>query len=118
HSEATQAGSACGDGHGQVECQEGFAALGLAADDANRFVCPQVGHQPVLLLGAIREVVGRLHRKRGHRRRLLRDLASAGVAASQTSKNSFSSICGASLWAAAASSSSAMIMRARKLPWA
>ena len=39
--EAAQAGDAGGDGDGEVERQEGLAALGLAADDADRLAHPQ-----------------------------------------------------------------------------
>jgi hypothetical protein len=40
HREATQAWDAGGDGDGQIEGEEGFAALRLAADDADGFVRP------------------------------------------------------------------------------
>ena len=40
HREAAQAGSAGGDRDGEVQRQEGFAALGFAADDADGFVGP------------------------------------------------------------------------------
>ena len=53
--EAAQTGSSGGDGDGQIEGQEGFAALRLAADDADRFLRPQVGDEPALLLGSIEE---------------------------------------------------------------
>src|ERR1700685_737715 len=39
--EAAQAGDAGGDGDGQIEGEEGFAAFGLAADDADGFFRPQ-----------------------------------------------------------------------------
>jgi hypothetical protein len=38
--EAAQAGSAGGDRHREVEGEEGFAAFGLAADDADRLLRP------------------------------------------------------------------------------
>ena len=38
--EAAQAGDAGGDSNGQIEGEEGFAALGLAADDADGFIRP------------------------------------------------------------------------------
>ena len=118
HREAAQAGSAGGDRDGEVQRQEGFAALRFAADDADGFIGPQAGDQPMLLLGAIGEAMGRLDGKRGHRRRRIAALASPAVAAAQTSKNRVSSIWRASRWAAATSSSSAMIISARRLPWA
>ena len=40
HLEAAQAGRSGGHCDGQVEGEEGFAALGLAADDADGFVGP------------------------------------------------------------------------------
>jgi hypothetical protein len=51
--EAAQTGRSGGDGDGQIEGQEGFAALGFAADDADRLFRPQVGDEPVLLFGSI-----------------------------------------------------------------
>jgi hypothetical protein len=38
--EAAQAGDAGGDGDGQIEGEEGFAAFGFAADDADGFFRP------------------------------------------------------------------------------
>ena len=38
--EAAQAGGSGGDGDGQIEGEEGFAAFGLAADDADGFLGP------------------------------------------------------------------------------
>ena len=38
--ETTQAGNAGGDGDGQIEGEEGFAAFGFAADDADGFFRP------------------------------------------------------------------------------
>ena len=49
HREAAQAGDAGGDGDGQLEGQEGFAALGLAADDADGFFRPQPIDEPARL---------------------------------------------------------------------
>ena len=40
HGEAAQAGPAGGDGDGQIEGEEGFAAFGLAADDADGLLGP------------------------------------------------------------------------------
>jgi hypothetical protein len=90
--EAAQTGSSGGDGDGQIEGQEGFAALGLAADDADRFFRPQVGDEPALLLGSIEEAMSRLDRKQRHRRRRVAGLVSLAVAPAQVSKNSASSI--------------------------
>ena len=92
HREAAQAGGAGGDRNGEVQSQEGFAALGLAADDADGLVGPQAGNQPVLLLRAIGEAMSGLDRQRGHRRRRIGALESPAVAAAHTSKNKVSSI--------------------------
>ena len=54
--EVTQARDARGDGHGEVECEEGFAALGFAADDADGFAAPQRVDEPVLVAGAVLEL--------------------------------------------------------------
>jgi hypothetical protein len=59
HCEAAQAGDAGSDGNGQIEGEEGFAALGFAADDADGFLRPQPIDEPALLLGAIGEAPGR-----------------------------------------------------------
>jgi len=40
HGEAAQAGPAGGDGDGQIEGEEGFAAFGFAADDADGLLGP------------------------------------------------------------------------------
>ena len=92
HREAAQAGDAGGDGNGQIEGQEGFAALGFAADDADGFFRPQPIDEPALLLGAIGETPGRLDRKLGHRRRRIAALVSFAAGTPQVSKNSVSSI--------------------------
>src|SRR5271169_4254260 len=47
--EAAQAGDAGSDGNGQIEGEEGFAALGLAADDADGLFRPKPVDQPALL---------------------------------------------------------------------
>ena len=96
HREAAQAGDAGGDGDGQIEGEEGFAALGLAADDADGLFGPQPVDEPALLLGAVGEAPGRLDRKLAHRRRRLAALVSLAAGTAQVSKNSFSSICRAS----------------------
>ena len=68
HGEAAQAGPARGDGDGQIEGEEGFAAFGLAADDADGLLGPQVGDQPALILGTLGQAMGGDDGKRGHRR--------------------------------------------------
>ena len=47
--EVAQAGDACGNGDGKVESEEGFAAFGLAADDADGLAHPQSLDEPGLL---------------------------------------------------------------------
>ena len=118
HGEATQARNACRDRDGEVEGEEGFAALGLAADDPDRLLGPQPGDEPALVLGAIGKAPGGLDGQQVHRRRPAAALASAAGGAAHVSRNSFSSICRASRSAAYASNSPAMFMRARRLPWA
>jgi hypothetical protein len=94
--EATQTGDAGGDGNGQIEREEGFAALGLAADDADGMFRPQPIDEPALLpegaFWAIGETPGRLDRKLGHRRRRIAALVSFAAGTPQVSKNSVSSI--------------------------
>ena len=119
HGEAAQAGDAGGDGDGEIEGEEGLAALGLAADDADG-----------LLRTTARSTSQRCSSGRSARRQAgstgSRLIAAAGsppwsrspAGTAQVSKNSFSSIWRASRWAATASSSPAMFIRARGLPWA
>jgi len=90
--EAAQTGDAGGDGDGQIEGEEGFASLWLAADDADGFFGPQPLDEPALLFGAIGEAPGRLDRKLAHRRRRLATLASFAIGTPQVSKNNASSI--------------------------
>ena len=90
--EAAQAGRCRGDGDGQIEGEEGFAALGLAADDPHRLLGPQLIDQPTPLLGNLGETPGRLNRKLGHRRRRLAALASWAAGMAQISKNNVSSM--------------------------
>jgi hypothetical protein len=118
HSEATQARNAGRDRDGEVQGEEGFAALGLAADDPDRLLGPQPSDEPALFLGAIGEAPGGFDGQQAHRRRPAAALASAAGGAAHVSRNSFSSICRASRSAAYTSSSPAMFMRARRLPWA
>ena len=117
HGEAAQTRDAGGDRDGEVQGEERLAALGLAADDADRLLGPQAGDQPALFLRALGETTGGFDRKQGHRRRpaVLGSATGGGV---QVSRNSFSSIWRASRSAATASNSPAMFMSARGLPWA
>ena len=55
HDETTQAGNAGGDGDGQIEGEEGFAAFRFAADDADGFFRPQPLDEPALLFWTIGE---------------------------------------------------------------
>jgi hypothetical protein len=59
--EAAQAGDASSDGDGQIEGQEGLAALGLAADDADGVLRPQLSYEPAQLRGVIGQAPGRLY---------------------------------------------------------
>lgn len=98
HGEAAQAGSGGGDGDGHVQGEEGFAAFGLTADDADGFGGPESLDEPALLGGDQVEQVGGPHGQRGHRRLLVSTRAGREA---KTSKKSFSSICLASLATAA-----------------
>jgi hypothetical protein len=49
--EVAQAGGAGGDGEGEVQGEEGLAALGLAADDAHGLVGPEGVDEPAALRG-------------------------------------------------------------------
>ena len=51
--EAAQARDAGGDRDGEVQRQEGLAALGLAADDADRLAPPQRVDEPLVLARAV-----------------------------------------------------------------
>ena len=53
--EVAEAGDAGGDGDGEIESEEGLAALGLAADDADTLFAPQGVDEPLLLSGALLE---------------------------------------------------------------
>src|ERR1700730_5953850 len=117
HGEAPQARNAGRDRDSKVEGEEGFAAFGLAADEADRLLGPQGVDEPALFPGAIGEAPGGLDRKQSHRRRPVAVLVSVG-GGEHVSRNSFSSICRASRSAAYTSSSPAMFIRARRLPWA
>ena len=112
--EATQAGGSGGDGNGQVEREEGFAALGLAADDADGLSAPEAFDEPALLGGDEGDLVGVTDRQCSHRRFLLGEVG--GGVMEQTSKKSFSSICRASRATAAWSSSWPRSIMERRLP--
>ena len=51
--EAAQGWNASGDRDGEFQGEEGFAALGLAADDADGLAAPEPVDQPLLRLGAL-----------------------------------------------------------------
>jgi hypothetical protein len=77
---------------GEIECEEGFAAFGLAADDPDRPLGPRLIDQPTPLLGSLGKTPSRLNRKLGHRWRQFTALASLAAGKAQISKNSVSSI--------------------------
>ena len=56
--EAFEAGHAGSDGDGDVESEEGFAAFGLAADDADALRAPERFDEPGFLFGAGLELAG------------------------------------------------------------
>ena len=56
--EAAQAGDAGGDRHGDVEGEEGLAAFGLAADDADRLSRPEPVDEPLLPSGPVLQLGG------------------------------------------------------------
>ena len=117
HGEAAQTWDAAGDRDGEVQGYERLAALWLAADDSDRLFGPQAGDQPTMLLRALGETIRGFDWKQAHLRRpAILGSATGGVA--QVSRNSFSSIWRASRSAATASSSPAMFISARGLPWA
>src|SRR5689334_4061589 len=111
---ASQARDAACHGDGQIERQEGLAALGLAADDADGVLRPQLRYEPTQLWGLFGQAPGRRNGQRSHRR--LPAAAFCGGGCAYVSRNSFSSIWRASRSAAMLSSSPAMFMSARKLP--
>ena len=106
-----QAWDAGGHGDGEVQRQQGFAALGLAADDAHGLLGPQRVHHPLLRLGALLELHRRACREALHRRALL-----GGASSPQVSRKSFSSSRSRSCSAPAASKPSAMMVSALGLP--
>jgi hypothetical protein len=62
HHEAAQAGDAGGHSNGEVKGQEVFAALGLAADDADGVMGPQIGDEPAQLRRLLGKPPGRRDR--------------------------------------------------------
>jgi len=61
HREAAQAWDASRHGDSQIEGQEGFAALGLAADDADGILRPQLRDEPAQLGGTLGQAPGRFN---------------------------------------------------------
>ena len=114
--ETAQASRSSRNRHGKVEGEEGFAAFGLATDDADSFLGAQRSDEPTWFVGALRDAVSGFDRQQAHRRRPPAALDSAG--GEQVSRNSFSSRWRASRCAATASSSPAMVINVRALPWA
>ena len=66
--EVAEAGDAGGHGDGEVESEEGLAALGLAADDADPLLAPQGVDEPLLLSGTLLEFGRGACREAAHRR--------------------------------------------------
>jgi hypothetical protein len=66
--EAPEAGHAGGDADGHAEAEEGLAALGLAADDADRGLGPQPVDEPALGRGLLGELAGAADVEAVHRR--------------------------------------------------
>jgi hypothetical protein len=88
--ETAQASRSSRNRHGKVEGEEGFAAFGLATDDADSFLGAQRSDEPTWFVGALRDAVSGFDRQQAHRRRPPAALDSAG--GEQVSRNSFSSI--------------------------
>ena len=107
--EPAQAGSAGGDADGDIQRQEAFAALGLAAEYADRLIGPESFDQPLRLVAIIGQFAGAFYRQAVHA--LAREDGFGSSA--KTSKKSFSSIWSSSLRRAAASRSLAMFISAR-----
>lgn len=66
-----QAGCAGCDRDGEIQGEERFAALGLAADNADGLLPPEFGDEPALIIGARGETMGELDGKLAHHHRLL-----------------------------------------------
>ena len=82
-----QTRGAGGDRDGEIEGEERLAALGLATDDADRFLRPELLDQPVALLGPIGQTVRELDRQEAHRRRpATAAFAAAGDGTAKTSR--------------------------------
>ena len=111
--EVTQARDARGDADGEVEGEEGFAALGFAADDADGVAAPQRVDEPLLVAGPVLELDRGSCGEGAHRRALVRFGVSPKV-----SKKSFSSRTSRSSSAALASRVSAMTVSVLGLPLA
>lgn len=111
HGEAAQARGAGCDGDGEVKSQERLAGFGLASDDAHRLLGPETGDQPSVLLGADGEAMGGDDGEEVHRQRPAPSASEGGAA--KVSRNRFSSRRSRSRCAATASSSPAMLNRAR-----
>ena len=109
--EVAQAWHACGDGDGEVEREEGLAALGLAADDADALLAPERLDHPLLRLGPVLEVGRAARREALHRRVPLR-----GAGSPRVSMKSLSSRTSRSCSQAVASRASAMTVSALGLP--
>jgi hypothetical protein len=69
HAEAAQARRARRDRDGEIQGEEGLAALRLPADDADGIGRPQIGDQPALLVKADRQCKGPFDGQRVQRRR-------------------------------------------------
>jgi len=76
--EAAQARRARGDRDGQIQGEEGLAALRLPTDDADGIGRPQIGDQPALFLGTSRQRERRRDGQRVQRRRPAAIFACAG----------------------------------------
>jgi hypothetical protein len=67
--EVAQAGGAGGDGEGEVQGEEGLAALGFATDDAHGLLGPESVDEPAALRGKLLERMhGADRQERGHGR--------------------------------------------------
>ena len=114
--EAPETRDARCDRHGQVEREEGLAALGLAPHDANGLVGPQAVDEPMPFRRTGGEAPGELDGQRGHRPRPRawgRGFGGSGGGAAKTSKKSFSSSWRASRCAPARRRSLARVISAR-----
>ena len=76
--EAPQAARAGSDGHGKIEGEEALAALGLAADESDGLLAPELLDEPALSRGLRLELMGGLDREQVHDL-LARPLLGAGA---------------------------------------